>query len=239
MNIGQIVKISTPKQYTDIQKDTLAIITNIDKNTNIVYTITALGKTYRDYEKGFSATRNIDPNIRMLFEKIFEAEKEKQKLKKQIDELQTKIDKINEKEKITADKLVVTYSKSQGNLTTDQVSELCKKKFAYLFEYGYEMETYRNTVRFYYHKDIQKWFRKASFLYEEYDGTIGWTSDYKENKEYKQILNKYSHKVGLCKLPFEERLSLEDKDWLVYNACYTLEFKDLKKETVKKILAKY
>lgn len=79
-------------------------------------------------------------------------------------------------------------------------------------------------------KMLHKYFRNASFLYEEYDGTVFMTDNAEQDKNYKKILKENSCRLDLKKCKFFECLSMGDKDSLWYTACYEI---PLKKELTK------
>lgn len=247
MKIGQIVKIKRNAQRLNpnaIPPNTLGMIYKIDNLGSSVVTtrykvFTEIGTELVCSEDEVFATRGVPETTRDKFEKIMSLYKEQLKIEQQIQELQDKKSTIVDKRKDVMAKLVAEREKANGLMSKDAVLELCKNKFGKLLANGYEAHIWNTTVSFNYHKDIQKYFRSASFLYEEYDGTMAFEHNYKDNREYQGYLSRYGNKVSGIKLPFEENLSLEDKDWLVYNSRYTLEFKDLKKETVKKTITKF
>ena len=72
--------------------------------------------------------------------------------------------------------------------------------------------------------DIEKYFRRGSFVYEEYDGTICFISHPEKDKNYMRLVRQYSKPLSTkCKL--KEVLTLGDKDWLSYNCMYSIPLK--------------
>lgn len=105
--------------------------------------------------------------------------------------------------------------------------------------YKTEIHKYNNPIlEFSYWKDLIKNFRRGSFVYEEYDGTIHMTEDCEKNKDYQRLIRLNRHPIRL-KIKPEEYLSLGDKDWLSYHCSYSVKLtKPLTKEYAIEIAKK-
>lgn len=106
--------------------------------------------------------------------------------------------------------------------------------------YKTEIHKYNNPIlEFSYWKDLIKNFRRGSFVYEEYDGTIHMTEDCEKNKDYQRLIRLNRHPIRL-KIKPEEYLSLGDKDWLSYHCSYSVKLtKPLTKEYALEIAKKF
>lgn len=76
------------------------------------------------------------------------------------------------------------------------------------------------TLEFSYSKNLIKHFRRGSFVYEEYDGTIQLTDDCEKNKDYQRLIRLNRHPARL-KIKPNEGLSVGDKEWLSYYCDYS------------------
>lgn len=86
---------------------------------------------------------------------------------------------------------------------------------------------------------IEKYFRKGSFVYEEYDGTIQMCSDAKNDPNYKKYLKQYAKTLPVKQKPVSY-LGIGDKDWLYCTTVYRLELKKpLTKEYAEEIAKKF
>lgn len=71
---------------------------------------------------------------------------------------------------------------------------------------------------------IEKYFRKGSFVYEEYDGTIHMRSGAKDDPNYKKYLKCYTKTLSVKQKPISY-LEIGDKDWLICTTEYRLDLK--------------
>lgn len=86
---------------------------------------------------------------------------------------------------------------------------------------------------------IEKYFRKGSFVYEEYDGTIQMCSDAKNDPNYKKYLKQYAKTLPVKQKPVSY-LGIGDKAWLYCTTVYRLELKKpLTKEYAEEIAKKF
>lgn len=84
---------------------------------------------------------------------------------------------------------------------------------------------------------FQKYFRKASFLYEEYDGNIFLRDDAEKDPNYQSILKGVSALLPTC-AKCEETLFIGDKSSLHYGCMYTIPLKQPKTKEYAKSLAR-
>lgn len=127
-----------------------------------------------------------------------------------------------------------TLRESRGLLTREEfVSVFSKSLPAYLQR---EMEKFEllmyseDHLSIEHTEDIEKYFRKGSFVYEEYDGTIQMCSDAKNDLNYKKYLKRYTKTLPV-KQKSVSYLGIGDKDWLYCTTEYRVE---LKKPLTKK-----
>ena len=86
---------------------------------------------------------------------------------------------------------------------------------------------------------IEKYFRKGSFVYEEYDGTIQMCSDAKNDPNYRNYLKQYAKTLPVKQKPVSY-LGIGDKDWLYCTTEYRIELKKpLTKEYAEEIAKKF
>ena len=88
--------------------------------------------------------------------------------------------------------------------------------------------------------DVEKYFRKASFVYEEYDGTIFLHDKADKDPEYQKYVQKYSSPLPVKQKPKEGLSVGNDKDYLRYHCVYEIEVnKPLTKEYAAELAKKF
>lgn len=166
-------------------------------------------------------TRSLLKDYAKLYQKLRAEQEKYEKIRKPLVDAMSK---INTK----------TLRESRGLLTREEfVSVFSKSLPAYLQR---EMEKFEllmyseDHLSIEHTEDIEKYFRKGSFVYEEYDGTIQMCSDAKNDLNYKKYLKRYTKT-----LPVKQKsisyLGIGDKDWLYCTTEYRVE---LKKPLTKK-----
>lgn len=246
MKLGNIYKVSYNNYgyegefvgiLADIREDVLTFITEKGRMQKLIES--------KILKKGY--IRNYLTEARDLFKKRYTAYKEEMKIKEKINNLNKELQSISKdfnsfEEDMQHAKGLMTYAEFSKtvfeNITKNVKDEL--ERYDYEFETPYGIP-YNEEKNLYISRnvDIEKWFRSASFLYEEYDGTIHFTSDYEKDKNYQSILRRYSRPLSV-KMKFIETLALGDKDWLSYHATYEIPLKKpLTKEYAKEIANKY
>lgn len=132
---------------------------------------------------------------------------------------------------------------SRGLLTTEEfMTAFAKSLPAYLQkEMGrFELRMYsENRLDIEYTEYIEKYFRKGSFVYEEYDGTIQMCSDAKDDPNYKKYLKQYTKTLPVKQRPVSY-LGIGDKDWLYCTSEYRLDIKKpLTKEYAEEVAKQF
>lgn len=91
--------------------------------------------------------------------------------------------------------------------------------------------------------DIEKYYRRENDMtYQEYDGCMSFRTDAEKSKTYKNFISKHTAPLSVKGAKFEEQLTLEDKDWLVYQGWYSIkldENRPLTKEYAKEVADKF
>lgn len=160
-------------------------------------------------------TRGLLKDYAKLHQKLKAEQERYEKIKKPI---QDAMKKINTK----------TLRQSRGLLTMEEfMSAFAKSLPTYLQR---EMEKFE--LRMYSEKQmeiehteyIKKYFRKGSFVYEEYDGTIMMCDDAEKDPNYKSYLKQYAKTLPVKQKPVSY-LGIGDKDCLCCTTEYRLELK--------------
>ncbi len=166
-------------------------------------------------------TRSLLKDYAKLYQKLRAEQEKYEKIRKPLVDAMSK---INTK----------TLRESRGLLTREEfVSVFSKSLPAYLQR---EMEKFEllmyseDHLSIEHTEDIEKYFRKGSFVYEEYDGTIQMCSDAKNDLNYKKYLKRYTKTLPV-KQKSVSYLGIGDKDWLYCTTEYRVE---LKKPLTKK-----
>lgn len=166
-------------------------------------------------------TRCLLKDYAKLYQKLRAEQEKYEKIRKPLVDAMSK---INTK----------TLRESRGLLTREEfVSVFSKSLPAYLQG---EMEKFEllmyseDHLSIEHTEDIEKYFRKGSFVYEEYDGTIQMCSDAKNDPNYKKYLKRYTKTLPV-KQKSVSYLGIGDKDWLYCTTEYRVE---LKKPLTKK-----
>ena len=205
-------------------------------------------------EVKFSNTRNVPPEIRSIMEEGYQAFTTAKTLNKQIGTLLTQMETCTK----TLGRLAVKVDSARGLLQPQAFAEVFKKSLtgrvkqevAYheTRRMGYHNCTnvfmtdfsYRDgkpyMMRFYIDVDIEKYFREASFIYEEYDGTIFLCDGAEKDANYKRYIKQYSCRLS-THVKCEESLTVGgDKDFLGYVCSYEIPIKKpLTKEYAKEL----
>ena len=181
--------------------------------------------------------RNIPTETRSLlkdYAKLHQKLKlEEEKYEKAIRPLEDAMKKINTK----------TLRKSRGLLTME---EFINTFINFLPDYlQREMEKFEirmyaeDSLEIEHTEHIEKYFRKGSFVYEEYDDTIHMRSGAKDDPNYKKYLKRYTKALSVKQKPISY-LEIGDKDWLICTIEYRLELKKpLTREYAKEIARRF
>lgn len=175
-------------------------------------------------------TRNLLKDYAKLYMKLKMEEEKYEKARKPLADA---MKKINTK----------TLRESRGLLTMEEfMSAFAKSLPAYLQR---EMEKFELCMYSEKQLDIEhteyikKYFRKGSFVYEEYDGTIMMCDDAEKDPDYKNYLKQYAKTLPVKQKPVSY-LGIGDKDWLYCTTEYRLELKKpLTKEYAEEVARKF
>lgn len=191
----------------------------------------------RQVNAQISATRNVNPDIRTALENGYQDFIDLEKIWQKVFALMQDMKEVRENIKQIPD----AARQARGLLNEGQFAEafykalpgkiknaMSSNKRDYwnnFKEYQVSYDSYRKGVEICLDIDIEKYFRKASFIEEEYDGTIFLANNADKDPNYKKILAKYSSKLPVSAKP-EECLSVGgDKDYLVYHCSYFIPVK--------------
>lgn len=185
-----------------------------------------------------SRTRGVSDESRSIFARMLKIYKEQQQAKKDKEEAEKKIWETK------------SEMSGQSALLLDSLGLLSNDAFCAAFkaslpdslrrqiDKGYSVRIDANNdlcvVR---HIYIEKYFRSASFIQEEYDGTVYIVDGGEKYPEYKRYISEYSVPLS-TKAKFKEWLSIGDKDCLTYTGVYVLPLKDKKTQGYAEKLAK-
>lgn len=160
-------------------------------------------------------TRNLLKDYAKLYQRLKAEEEKFERAKKPI---QDAMEKINTK----------TLRESRGLLTREEfVSVFSKSLPSYLQREMEKFELYMYSgkqLEIEHTEYIEKYFRKGSFVYVEYDGTIQMCSDTKNDPNYKKYLKRYTKTLPVKQKPVSY-LGIGDKDWLYCTTEYRVELK--------------
>lgn len=175
-------------------------------------------------------TRNLLKDYVKLYQKLKVEEEKYERARKPLEDA---MKKINTK----------ALRESRGLLTTEEfMTAFAKSLPAYLQkEMGrFELRMYsENRLDIEYTEYIEKYFRKGSFVYEEYDGTIQMCSDAKDDPNYKKYLKQYTKTLPVKQRPVSY-LGIGDKDWLYCTSEYRLDIKKpLTKEYAEEVAKQF
>lgn len=175
-------------------------------------------------------TRCLLKDYAKLYQKLRAEQEKYEKIRKPLVDAMSK---INTK----------TLRQSRGLLTREEfVSVFSKSLPAYLQR---EMEKFEllmyseDHLSIEHTEDIEKYFRKGSFVYEEYDGTIQMCSDAKNDPNYKKYLKRYTKTLPVKQKPVSY-LGIVDKDWLYCKTEYRVELqKPLTREYAEEVARQF
>ncbi len=184
-----------------------------------------------------TSTRGISPEARKLMNNYFKIYEKKRK-----EEIrhQKEIQKLDQEMEVFTPAAIVN---AMGLCTPLQFKEafldaLPSRTKEQMEEYGYNIEIWGEQISIERTDFIEKYFRKGSFVYEEYDGTIQMCTDCKKDKIYQAYLRKYSKPLNV-KASHHSWLSIGDKDWLICTDEYRIDIrKPLTMEYAKELAKK-
>lgn len=170
-----------------------------------------------------------------------------------IDQIMEQIEKLKEQRYVAYSICAETSNailKVLGYLKTDEFIDEFKSNLSSMVrgaieDYKYIISINRKmdntyTIDIARDEDIIKYFRSASFIYEEYDGTIFLADDYEHDKEYQSYLNRYKETLPIKKKPDELYLSVGgDKDCLSCHTIYHLNVMELTQNTARKLAIEF
>lgn len=172
-----------------------------------------------------ASTRNVPEGVKVLLSNGADKARIYFDIYKKMRELE--IDLGNYKRDLN-DTIPRAITRTKGLLTRDEFEEVFKNE---LIKRGQPLESGKWEVDvdidvIYINRtvDIEKYFRKGSFVYEEYDGTIHICSDAQKDPTYQKLLSN-NRRLLNTKYPIREYLSLGDKDWLYYDGKYRIDIK--------------
>lgn len=243
-NIGVFRIVVQYGNRTDTQRELYAVRLRQVEGTFEEY-LAETGDIYRTghVDLGYhivsvSRTRGVSDESRNIFARMLKIHKEQQQAKKDKEEAEKKIWETK------------SEMSGQSALLLDSLGLLSNDAFCAAFkaslpdslrlqiDKGYSVNIdANNDLRVVRHIYIEKYFRSASFIREEYDGTVYIVDGGEKYPEYKRYISEYSAPLS-TKAKFKEWLSIGDKDCLTYTGIYVLPLKDKKTQGYAEKLAK-
>lgn len=186
------------------------------------------GDIYRkaDVDYGYhivavSRTRGVPAEARKLFSQMLRNKAEQEKARKEKEEAEKKEREL----RTSMSSLSCVLLDALGLLSNDA---FCKAFTAALpahvrsdVERNYTVRVEGNTLCVVRTVYVQKYFRRASFLEEEYDGTVYIAKNGEKTAEYKRYIAENSAPLPV-KAKIKEWLAIGDKDCLIYTGEYVL-----------------
>lgn len=244
MKNGNIVRVTI--HYYNHKETCLAILAAQDENCTVF--ILENGQEQRiqnsKIEK-ISYVRGISEEARKLCKERFELYKAYMENYKKIRRLQE--DNMSLKNKMIS--FSSDLSKAMGKLPIREFVEELERnlpsniqKYLYDFDYKIDYMEYAGKININFTRTVylKKYCRSATFLYQEYDGTMQFIHEYEKDSNYQQLVKANERKIPFKNMEFISELGLGDKDWLSYTGCYHLDIPkgSLTKEFAKKLAKK-
>ena len=187
---------------------------------------------YRQVKLDNPQSTRVRTEVRKIYEEFLETVIEKEKVLNDIKKLEDR----NRELSYLIDEYPNQLNKAMGLLTKEEFKNKILKAFNLGAEYSCNLHDEKIEIER--RHDIEKYYR-GNITREEYDGTrhieVNTPS---AKKEYNEILKRYSRRLPL-KAEYNSRLTLEDKDWLVFHETYTIKFnKPLTEENCNKLIEK-
>lgn len=212
---GDIVKITHLDSY-----EVVGVILEQKANYLIVFTMNGYeSQVLHRYIKGITFTKSITLEARKLLKDYYQAytkfQEEKERYQRAIEPLQKIIKGINKD----------TLTQAMGLLTEEDFIQEFMKNLPSVVEFGlqeFSFEIYNGILNIEKRVDIQKYFKPCSFVFEEYDRTLQFTTDCERDKNYQMYIKKYQCLVPGVKTKPHVYLSLGDKDWLSCTTSYDI-----------------
>ena len=233
-----------------LKEDKLGTLCNTDSpKMNLETPVKILGyELSRNFQ--VSATRNVHPDIRAALEQSYTSFVRYEVLWKQLIKIQneanTFMENIETLPSVVREARGIMSGSEFANAVYDNLTDKIKyamnkgsRKRDYYRDYpAYKIDydSYNKTIEIRLEVDIDKYFRKASFIYEKYDGTICFADNAQNDPNYKKILKEYSSPLPVKQKPAEGLSVGGDKDFLSYYCIYRIKAdKPMTKEYAKKI----
>ncbi|MDO4469851.1 MAG: hypothetical protein Q4C84_08410 [Bacillota bacterium] len=212
---GDIVKITHLDSY-----EVVGVILAQEENYLIVFNLNGYeSQILHRYIKNITFTKSITPEARKLLKDYYQAytkfQEEKERYQRAIEPLQKIIKGINKD----------TLTQAMGLLTEEDFIQEFMKNLPSVVEFGlqeFSFEIYNGILNIEKRVDIQKYFKPCSFVFEEYDRTLQFTTDCERDKNYQMYIKKYQCLVPGVKTKPHVYLSLGDKDWLSCTTSYDI-----------------
>lgn len=212
---GDIVKITHLDSY-----EVVGVILEQEANYLIIFTMNGYeSQVLHRYIKGITFTKSITLEARKLLKDYYQAytkfQEEKERYQRAIEPLQKIIKGINKD----------TLTQAMGLLTEEDFIQEFMKNLPSVVEFGlqeFSFEIYNGILNIEKRVDIQKYFKPCSFVFEEYDRTLQFTTDCERDKNYQMYIKKYQCLVPGVKTKPHVYLSLGDKDWLSCTTSYDI-----------------
>lgn len=205
------------------------------------------GNVHRMDDENVSRTRNVPDAVKAGLKTLVSIEKKKEKEKEKFDAVRVKYNEITRELNLEKENAAKEIREALGVLTLPEFCVEFWKSVSYsakseMNAKGYKLESPLGVCytdqNLYISRGVmvEKYFRKGSFVYEEYDGNVFMCDDAESNNEYKKILKDYSRPLGCMKTSCFESLSLGDKDSLWYTGYYAIKLPDvLTKQTAAEL----
>lgn len=209
------------------------------------------GHVYKLPKDKVKRARNIPEPVKSAFHDIALNYSAKERATKRFKEEEKKYHDVVSEINAKQNRLLKELQYCQGKISMDEFIEVFYASLSdsmkqEMHTKGYEVDppfgqSFNDDNNLYVsrHKSIQKYFRRASFLEEEYDGCVFILPDAEKYPEYKRFLKAHSAPLA-TKTRIKECLYMGDKDTLSYSACYEIPIKKtLTKEYAKELAAEF
>lgn len=234
MKVGEIRKLVV--EYYDETAAISGIIFKVSNSEIGIYSTNGLQHLIRTNQICKDTSTRLPAETRSLLKKWYGLYKKLQKEKEKYEEVKRTL--ITEMEKINESKLAATLGTISREEFIHEFVECLSSDLRRDLE-AFTISLYRGYIAIESKVDIEKYFRKGSFVFEEYDGTIQFADDYKNDPSYQAYINQYKKILPIKQKP-EVWLSIGDHDWLSCITLYKVKVnKPFTKEYAKEIAAQF
>ena len=193
---------------------------------------------YGFYIASMSGTRGVPEEAKNIFKEMLKNRKAEEKAEEEKKKAEETVWKLKSERSKMEKELTAAFGLLTDSEFCDAFLHALPANVSFAISRGnFRMDISDDSLRIYREEYIEKYFRQASFVYEEYDGTIFLKDNAERTKEYREYLNEYSRTLPV-KAKIAEWLSIGDKDCLTYHGEYRIPLKSKKDKKYAEELAK-